>query len=105
MIPEEVLARGEVLGCLPDEYVDGAAEIIKSQEPEKIMEKVDQLFPKFSEQAADKLLRTLMMTGSEDVKKALYRSREVAKWIVKNRDMMMRAVHRSSGPVPSIQIV
>lgn len=84
MIPEEVLARGEVLGYLPDEYVDGAAEIIKSQEPGKIMEKVDQFFPKFSDQAAEKLLRMLMMS-QEDVKSGLYKSREVAKWIEKNR--------------------
>lgn len=104
MIPEEVLTRGEVLGYLPDEYVDGAAEIIKSQEPEKIMEKVEQLFPKFSAQAAETLIRTLMMTGSQDVKNALYRSREVGKWIEKNRDMVMRSIHRSSGSVPSIQI-
>lgn len=94
MITEEILFTAEVLGYLPEEYVKAAADIIKSQEPDKVKDKINQFFPKFPGITADFLIRNLMMTGSDHVKIALFESEAVTHWVVKNKDRlenMMRA--------------
>lgn len=94
MIPDEVLFRGQALGYLPDEYMEAAAQTIKTQEsPDKTAEKVDQLFSKFSPGVTLAMVKILMATGGNDVKQALFKSKVVTKWLDENREMMLREIN------------
>lgn len=96
MITEELLFTAEVLGYLPEEYVKAAADIIKTQEPDKVKDKINQFFPKFPGITADFLIRNLMKTGSDHVKKALYESEAVSHWVVKNKDRLENMMRSGS---------
>lgn len=97
-IPQEVLIKAEVLGYLPEEYVEPAAQLIeeasKTQELDELVATIDDILPKFTDFAADSLFRRLLFKGNiQKVKNAIFNSKEVAAWVKRNRDRLMASIH------------
>jgi len=93
-IPEAELFKAEVLGYLPEEYVEPAVKVIESQNPGEMGKKINEILPKFSGIAGSFLLRRLMTMGNENVKLATIRSEEVNKWIKAHQDELNAAVFK-----------
>lgn len=95
-IPEEVLFKAEVLGHLPEEYVEPAAKLIeessKTQDIDELAATIDEILPKFTDFATDFLFRRLLKGGNERIKNAVLRSRLVNAWIKRNREMLIASI-------------